>query len=116
MTSKTASVYRPCMKPNWLELWAMIVSLLIASFLIAHPYGVVSRGGGVVLCVLFARMAYLSRKIPDARRPGGQKRPGDVIGAVREAFRARAAALRDEAKGRILGDSADLIREDRDQR
>ena len=46
----------------------------------------------------------------------GQKRPGYVIGVGREAFRARAAALREEAKGRILGDSADLIRADRDQR
>lgn len=48
--------------------------------------------------------------------PNGQKRPGDVIGGGREAFRARAASLRKETKGQILGDSAELIRAGRDQR
>jgi len=34
----------------------------------------------------------------------------------RDGFRARAARLRDETKGRIEGESADLIRQDRDNR
>jgi plasmid stability protein len=36
--------------------------------------------------------------------------------AGREAFRVRAARLREETTGRIVGESADLIREDRDRR
>jgi plasmid stability protein len=34
----------------------------------------------------------------------------------REAFRARASKLREETLGRIIGESADLIRQDRDSR
>lgn len=36
--------------------------------------------------------------------------------AERRAFGARAAALRDATRGRLKGESADLIREDRDRR
>ncbi len=39
-----------------------------------------------------------------------------ALNAGREAFRAHAGRLRDETQGRILGESADLIREDRDSR
>ena len=34
----------------------------------------------------------------------------------RETFRARAGQLREQTRGRIAGESADLIREDRDSR
>ncbi len=44
----------------------MIVALLVASVLISHPYGIASIGGGVVICAVGARMAYLNRKKPDA--------------------------------------------------
>jgi plasmid stability protein len=40
----------------------------------------------------------------------------NALKAGREGFRARAAQLRDATKGRIVGESADLIREDRDRR
>jgi plasmid stability protein len=40
----------------------------------------------------------------------------DALLAKRSGFRERAAALREELRGRISGDSADLIREDRDRR
>ncbi|HZL01237.1 MAG TPA: Arc family DNA-binding protein [Caulobacteraceae bacterium] len=40
----------------------------------------------------------------------------EALKAGRDGFRARAARLRDETRGRIIGDSADLIREDRDGR
>ncbi|MBA3812726.1 MAG: Arc family DNA-binding protein [Caulobacteraceae bacterium] len=40
----------------------------------------------------------------------------NALKAGREAFRARAGRLREEARGRIIGPSADLIREDRDSR
>ncbi|HEY2660303.1 MAG TPA: Arc family DNA-binding protein [Caulobacteraceae bacterium] len=39
-----------------------------------------------------------------------------ALKAGRDGFRARAGNLRDETRGRILGESADLIREDRDSR
>ena len=39
-----------------------------------------------------------------------------ALKAGRQAFRARAATLRDQTRGRIAGESADLIREDRDNR
>ncbi len=39
-----------------------------------------------------------------------------ALGAGRDAFRDRAAKLREETRGRIVGESADLIREDRDTR
>jgi plasmid stability protein len=39
-----------------------------------------------------------------------------ALRAGRDAFRARADALRKATSGRIEGDSADLIREDRDNR
>jgi plasmid stability protein len=39
-----------------------------------------------------------------------------ALKAGREGFRARAAQLREETRGRIFGESADLIREDRDSR
>ena len=39
-----------------------------------------------------------------------------ALRAGREAFRARAGRLREETRGRILGESAGLIREDRDRR
>jgi antitoxin FitA len=39
-----------------------------------------------------------------------------ALKAGRESFRARARQLRDETSGRISGESADLIREDRDSR
>ena len=39
-----------------------------------------------------------------------------ALKAGREAFRARARNLRDATAGRISGESADLIREDRDSR
>ncbi len=39
-----------------------------------------------------------------------------ALRAGREAFRANARRLRDQTQGRILGESADLIREDRDSR
>jgi plasmid stability protein len=39
-----------------------------------------------------------------------------ALRAGRESFRANAGRLRDETQGRILGESADLIREDRDSR
>jgi plasmid stability protein len=39
-----------------------------------------------------------------------------ALRAGREAFRARAGRLREETQGRIVGESADLIREDRDSR
>lgn len=39
-----------------------------------------------------------------------------ALKAGREAFRTRAAHLRAETRGRIMGESADLIREDRDRR
>lgn len=39
-----------------------------------------------------------------------------ALKAGRETFRARAGRLRDETRGRIVGESADLIREDRDTR
>ena len=39
-----------------------------------------------------------------------------ALGVGRDAFRIRAAALREETTGRIFGDSATLIREDRDKR
>ncbi|WP_309603817.1 FitA-like ribbon-helix-helix domain-containing protein [Phenylobacterium sp.] len=37
-----------------------------------------------------------------------------ALRAGREAFRARAGRLREATRGRIFGESADLIREDRD--
>ena len=40
----------------------------------------------------------------------------ETLRVGRAGFRERAAALRAELRGRIFGDSADLIREDRDQR
>jgi plasmid stability protein len=40
----------------------------------------------------------------------------DALKAGRASFRATAAALREETRGRIAGQSADLIREDRDSR
>jgi plasmid stability protein len=39
-----------------------------------------------------------------------------ALKAGRESFRERARQLRDETAGRISGESADLIREDRDSR
>ena len=39
-----------------------------------------------------------------------------ALKAGREGFRARAGALREKTRGRIVGDSADLIREDGDSR
>lgn len=39
-----------------------------------------------------------------------------ALNAGRDSFRARAGALRDRTRGRIVGESADLIREDRDRR
>jgi len=39
-----------------------------------------------------------------------------ALKAGRDRFRARAAELRQETRGRILGASADLIREDRNSR
>lgn len=39
-----------------------------------------------------------------------------ALRAGRDAFRARASRLRDETAGRIVGESADLIREDRERR
>jgi plasmid stability protein len=39
-----------------------------------------------------------------------------ALRAGRQAFRARAGRLRDETRGRIADESADLIREDRDNR
>ncbi len=39
-----------------------------------------------------------------------------ALKAGREGFRARAGRLREETQGRIVGESADLIREDRDSR
>ena len=39
-----------------------------------------------------------------------------ALKAGREGFRSRAANLRDQTRGRIVGESADLIREDRDGR
>jgi plasmid stability protein len=39
-----------------------------------------------------------------------------ALKAGRESFRARAHHLREETRGRIVGESADLIREDRDNR
>jgi plasmid stability protein len=39
-----------------------------------------------------------------------------ALKAGRDGFRARAGRLRDESRGRIAGESADLIREDRDNR
>ena len=39
-----------------------------------------------------------------------------ALKAGRETFRTRARQLRDETQGRIAGESADLIREDRDGR
>jgi len=39
-----------------------------------------------------------------------------VLKAGREGFRERAIHLRDQTQGRIVGDSAELIREDRDRR
>jgi len=39
-----------------------------------------------------------------------------ALRAGREAFRARAGRLREETTGRIVGESADLIRKDRDSR
>ncbi len=39
-----------------------------------------------------------------------------ALKAGRQGFRARAARLRDQTRGRVLGESADLIREDRDRR
>src|SRR4029077_10575109 len=39
-----------------------------------------------------------------------------VLKAGRDSFRASAARLRDETRGRIVGESAELIREDRDSR
>ena len=39
-----------------------------------------------------------------------------ALKAGRESFRARAGLLREETQGRIVGESADLIREDRDNR
>ena len=36
--------------------------------------------------------------------------------AIRAGFRERAAALREETRGRILGDSTEFIRQDRDGR
>jgi plasmid stability protein len=40
----------------------------------------------------------------------------NALKAGRATFRARAGALRDATQGRIAGESADLIREDRDSR
>jgi plasmid stability protein len=40
----------------------------------------------------------------------------EALRAGRTAFRQRAAALREATRGRIAGDSADLIRQDRDRR
>jgi plasmid stability protein len=40
----------------------------------------------------------------------------EALHPARVAFRQRARALRDQTQGRIAGDSADLIREDRDRR
>ena len=39
-----------------------------------------------------------------------------ALRAGRDSFRARASALREQTRGRIIGDSAELIREDRDRR
>jgi plasmid stability protein len=39
-----------------------------------------------------------------------------ALKAGRDGFRARAGRLRNETRGRISGESADLIREDRDSR
>ena len=39
-----------------------------------------------------------------------------ALKAGREGFRARASQLRDAVRGRIAGESAELIREDRDRR
>jgi plasmid stability protein len=39
-----------------------------------------------------------------------------ALRAGRAGFRERAARLREETRGKIVGDSADLIREDRDHR
>jgi plasmid stability protein len=39
-----------------------------------------------------------------------------ALAAGREGFRARADGLRAQTRGRIAGESAELIREDRDQR
>jgi plasmid stability protein len=39
-----------------------------------------------------------------------------ALRAGRETFRARAGRLREETRGRIVGESADLIREERDSR
>ena len=39
-----------------------------------------------------------------------------ALKAGRDGFRARAGRLRDETAGQIIGESADLIREDRDSR
>jgi plasmid stability protein len=40
----------------------------------------------------------------------------EALKAGREGFRERAGRLRDETRGRIAGESAELIREDRDNR
>ena len=40
----------------------------------------------------------------------------EALRARRAGFRQRAAALREATRGRIIGDSADLIRQDRDER
>jgi antitoxin FitA len=40
----------------------------------------------------------------------------DALKTGRAGFRERAAKLREATRGRIVGDSADLIREDRDSR
>ena len=39
-----------------------------------------------------------------------------ALKAGREGFRERACQLRDQTRGRIAGESSDLIREDRDER
>jgi plasmid stability protein len=39
-----------------------------------------------------------------------------ALRAGREAFRERAGLLREQTRGRIVGESADLIRDDRDSR
>lgn len=40
----------------------------------------------------------------------------EALRPARTGFRQRAKALRDQTRGRLAGDSADLIREDRDSR
>jgi hypothetical protein len=60
-------------------------------------------------------MCYLLRmpRLPEKDAP---RNVADELKALRQAFRARASQLRDETAGHIIGDSADIIHENRDNR